>query len=174
MPTISGQGEIAVSLHHPPAGPWQDRRRRSAPEGATWSPYPAMRPAGRDQSMRTAFSLTSARGCGGGLASPSLESGSGTLKTGEGARTFMCSCISPNVARRAAARVAAIYPANVIDVRKGSDQRRRHPRRVLEHIQAFPIPGGIPKSREQCESSVAWGDGGRPWRELTARICVIV
>ncbi|MGA8688971.1 MAG: hypothetical protein WB662_03440, partial [Methyloceanibacter sp.] len=31
----------------------------------------------------------------------------------------------------------------------------------LEHIQAFPIPGGIPKSRKQCESSVAWGDGGR-------------
>ena len=44
----------------------------------------------------------------------------------------------------------------------------------LEHIQAFPIPGGIPKSRKQCESSVVGGDGGRPWRELTARICVIV
>jgi hypothetical protein len=26
----------------------------------------------------------------------------------------------------------------------------------LEHVQAFPIPGGIPKSREQCESSVPW------------------
>lgn len=168
MPTISGQGEIAVSLHHPPAGPWQDRRCRSAPEGATWSPYPAMRPAGRDRSMRTAFSLTSARGCGGALASPSLERGSGTLKTGEGARTFMCSCISPNVARRAAARVAAIYPANVIDVRKGSDQRRRHPRRVLgqrarlhDALQVSGMPAGEIQHRRE-------GDSNR-WRAMSAQ-----
>ena len=34
---------------------------------------------------------------------------------------------------------------------------------ALEHIQAFPIRGGIPKSDEQCESSIPWrmeGDHG--------------
>jgi hypothetical protein len=31
---------------------------------------------------------------------------------------------------------------------------------ALEQIQAFSIPGGIPKSREQCESSIPWGMEG--------------
>jgi hypothetical protein len=32
--------------------------------------------------------------------------------------------------------------------------------RPLEQIQVFPIPGGIPKLREQCESSVPLGMEG--------------
>jgi len=165
VPTISGQGEIAVSLHHPPEGPWQDRRGRSAPEGTTLIALSGNE-ACRTRSIDANRFLSHLRG--GGLASPSLESGSGTLKTGEGARTFMCSCISPNVARRAAARVAAIYPANVIDVRKGSDQRRRHPRRVLEQrarlhdaLQVSGMPAGeIQHWRE--------GDSNR-WRAMSAQ-----
>jgi hypothetical protein len=32
-------------------------------------------------------------------------------------------------------------------------------KRALEYIQAFPIPEGIPNSREQCESSVFGMEG---------------
>ncbi len=46
-------------------------------------------------------------------------------------------------------------------------------RSALEQIQVFPIPEGIPKSSEQCESSIPWGWRGT-WRELTAKTCVIV
>jgi len=40
----------------------------------------------------------------------------------------------------------------------------------LEHIQAFPIPTGIPKSRKQCESSVAWGMEGDHGASLQPRL----
>ena len=40
----------------------------------------------------------------------------------------------------------------------------------LEHVQAFPIPGGIPKSREQCESSVPWGMEGGHGASLQPRL----
>jgi hypothetical protein len=40
----------------------------------------------------------------------------------------------------------------------------------LEHVQAFPIPGGIPKSREQWESSVPWGMEGDHGASLQPRL----
>jgi hypothetical protein len=42
--------------------------------------------------------------------------------------------------------------------------------RALEHVQAFSIPGGIPKSREQCESSVPWGMEGDHGASLQPRL----
>jgi len=166
VPTISGQGEIAVSLHHP----WQDRRRRSAPEGATWSPYPGNE-ACRTRSIDANRFFSHLRTW--------LRRRTGKPFTGEwvwhaedGRRSLhlhvFMHLISPNVARRAAARVAAIYPANVIDVRKGSDQRRRHPRRVLgqrarlhDALQVSGMPAGEIQHRRE-------GDSNR-WRAMSAQ-----
>ena len=49
-----------------------------------------------------------------------------------------------------------------------------NPATKLEHVQAFPIPGESPKSRETVRVLCSFGNGGGLWRELTAKTCVIV